>query len=156
MKKIFIFLLLSLLSTSVFADAILIVEQKGKEIHFIYPELKKDHYFYYATWATDKNNCNATTKSLTLKQAKENHIYTIDNKKGILCLKRSLNLLGSDWSQHQIIPSENFLLMSKKATRTPKDEGLEDLEPETLEPETETELLSCLADQDNTSTCRIN
>lgn len=133
-------LLLSIFSTTVMAETLLLVEQNEKEIHFVYPEFEVDNAFYYAVWSANKNSCqeiDSDSKPLLLNDV-EHKFYRASKVSGYLCLHRSKSQLGGEWNQYKIMLDESFLMPHKLEMR-----GVGSSPPEELTPETKSKLLPC-------------
>ncbi len=139
MKKLS-FLVLILLSMPALSETELLVEKKGQQVHFVYPDLEADNAYYYAMWTNKKNNCDSfftlNAQPLLLKDARDN-FYNLPKEKGHLCLRRSEELLSYDWNKYQITPDNKFLIRETSNSRS-----IDIAPPENLPPETNN-LLPC-------------
>jgi hypothetical protein len=152
MKKIMV-LLLSFFSTMVIAETELLVEKKGQEVHFVYPDSEADGAYYYAVWSNEKNSCekiNLDSKALILSNA-SNKFYQLPEKGGHLCFRRSYELLNEKWNPYQIMLDEKFLIIKIDDSR-----GVGDIEPEPLDGvETKKQLIPCQFNSDDLPTCEL-
>ncbi len=130
--RIIILLLFGFFSTVGIAETELLVEKKGQQVHFVYPDLKDDGAYYYAMWIEGENNCNKfNIDAYGLIISNYNKFYIIPTNKGILCLGRSNKQLDVDWDRFQVyLDNENLKDIDENIFR---DMGAP---PEPLEDET--------------------
>lgn len=137
----------------VVAESELLVEKRGQQVHFVYPDLEADGAYYYAIWSKGKNGCEKLTlgsKALILSNASDK-FYRLPENNGHLCFRRSDSLLGEKWNSYQIMLDEEFSIIKIDDSRSVINDPPEPIE----KPETQGQLLPCQFNSNDASVCEL-